>query len=269
MNNENHKFLSDKVSTIILTDEKLRDYVTSIISKVSGIDYDLLAKTLVLDNERINANINSKYSEVDAIYHSDDIIFDIEVNLSKGMSTEKKNFRYICNSILKQVPPGSKDEFKNVYQINISDYDILNKGDFIYQSSIIEEKYHLVRSDFIKIIDINIDYLRNKDYNKIKEEGTDSLEYLLYIFICNDENKRNKLYSDDEIMTKVNKKLEELTKQMDEVFLDKEEYWKEVSYEEGAKAEKINISKNLLNLGISIDDITKATGLTKEEIENL
>lgn len=37
----------------------------------------------------------------------------------------------------------------------------------------------------------------------------------------------------------------------------------------GAKAEKINISKNLLNLGISIDDITKATGLTKEEIENL
>lgn len=70
-------------------------------------------------------------------------------------------------------------------------------------------------------------------------------------------------------MTKVNKKLEVLTKQMDEVFLDKEEYWKEVSYEEGAKAEKINISKNLLNLGISIDDIKKATGLTKEEIENL
>lgn len=268
MSKENNKFLSDKVSTIILTDESLRDYVTSIISKTTGIDYDLLANTLVLDSKRINANINTKYSEVDAIYHSDDIIFNIEVNLVKGITTEKKNFRYICNSILKQVPPGSKDKFKNVYQINISDYDILKKEDFIYQSSILDEKYHLIRSDFIKIIDINMDYLRKLDYNKIKED-TDSLEYLLYIFICNDERDRNKLYSDDEIMAKVNKKLEELTKTMDEVFLDKEEYWKEVSYEVGKEEEKIKIAKKMLAKGKDIEEIIEFTELTIEDIDKL
>ena len=33
--------------------------------------------------------------------------------------------------------------------------------------------------------------------------------------------------------------------------------------------EKIEIAKNLIELNISIDDIIKATGLTKEEIEKL
>ena len=33
--------------------------------------------------------------------------------------------------------------------------------------------------------------------------------------------------------------------------------------------EKIEIAKNLINIGINIDDIIKATGLSKEEIEKL
>ena len=124
MKNE-HKFLKDTVATVILTDESLRDYVTNIISKSTGIDYDLIDNNLVLDSKLVNVSSKTKFSEVDAIYHNDDIIFNIEVNLWKSLSTEKKNFRYICNSILKQVPPGSKDKYKKVYQININDYDIL------------------------------------------------------------------------------------------------------------------------------------------------
>ena len=32
---------------------------------------------------------------------------------------------------------------------------------------------------------------------------------------------------------------------------------------------KIEIAKNLIKLGLNVDDIVKATGLSKEEIENL
>ena len=275
MKNE-HKFLKDTVATVILTDESLRDYVTNIISKSTGIDYDLIDNNLVLDSKLVNVSSKTKFSEVDAIYHNDDIIFNIEVNLWKSLSTEKKNFRYICNSILKQVPPGSKDKYKKVYQININDYDILKKRDFIYQSSIMDEKYHEVRSDFIKIIDINMDYLRDKDYNEIKE-AVGSLDYLLYIFICNDENIREELYRSDKIMKKVNKRLEELNKDIEEVYLNPEEIHNEIVFEEGekigiekgAKTKSLEIAKNLLNLGMNIEDILNATGLTKEEIENL
>ena len=37
----------------------------------------------------------------------------------------------------------------------------------------------------------------------------------------------------------------------------------------GIAKEKIEIAKNLIKLGINVDDIIKATGLSKEEIENL
>ena len=37
----------------------------------------------------------------------------------------------------------------------------------------------------------------------------------------------------------------------------------------GRTEEKAEIAKNLIKLGINIDDIVKATGLSKEEIEKL
>ena len=37
----------------------------------------------------------------------------------------------------------------------------------------------------------------------------------------------------------------------------------------GIAKEKIEIAKNLIKLGINVDDIVKATGLSKEEIEKL
>ena len=38
---------------------------------------------------------------------------------------------------------------------------------------------------------------------------------------------------------------------------------------EGERAKQLEIAKNLIKLGINIEDIVKATGLSKEEIENL
>ena len=38
---------------------------------------------------------------------------------------------------------------------------------------------------------------------------------------------------------------------------------------EGKKNEKLTIAKNLKEIGIKIEDIIKATNLTKEEIEKL
>ena len=38
---------------------------------------------------------------------------------------------------------------------------------------------------------------------------------------------------------------------------------------EGERVKQLEIAKNLIKLGINIDDIVKATGLSKEEIENL
>ena len=38
---------------------------------------------------------------------------------------------------------------------------------------------------------------------------------------------------------------------------------------EGERAKQLEIAKNLIKLGLNIDDIVKATGLSKEEIEKI
>ena len=38
---------------------------------------------------------------------------------------------------------------------------------------------------------------------------------------------------------------------------------------EGERAKQLEIAKNLIKLGINVDNIVKATGLSKEEIEKL
>ena len=119
--------------------------------------------------------------------------------------------------------------------------------------------------------------MRNIDYNQIKRGRADSLKKLLYIFICNDKNKREELYNGDNLMEKVNKKLEFLTDEFGNLYYDKEAYMDAVYYELGtkdgieigAKNKSIEIAKNLIQMNLNIDDIIKITSLTKEEVVKL
>lgn len=273
----NNKFLKDEVSTIIFNDLELQDYVINIISKSTGLEIDFVRDNLVLDNNRINTNSEIKFSEVDAIYHNDYMYFNIEINTNKSRITDSKNFRYVCHLILKQVPPGNKEKYKKVWQININDYDYFGLGEFIYQSNIIEEKYHINRNDFMTIIDINLAYLRNIDYNLIKRERENSLKKLLYIFVCDNKKQREELYRGDKIMEKVNKKLEFLTDKFGNLYYDKEAYKDAVNYELGtndgieigAKNKSIEIAKKMLAEKMSIETISRITNLTIEEINKL
>ena len=48
-----------------------------------------------------------------------------------------------------------------------------------------------------------------------------------------------------------------------------EQFYRSMAIKEGRKEEKKEIAKKLLKLGLEINKIIEATGLTKEEIENL
>jgi len=277
---ENLRFLRDDVASIILTDESCMEYVERIVSSALNIDLNLIKNNLVLKSPRISANTHVKQSYVDSIYETDDIIINIEVNYSKGKSSNRKNMHYICHLVLKQTTPGMRQEqnLKPIYQININGYDYFKKGKFIYRSYIMEESIHEMRDDFITIIDINMDFLSKISYNRIKEEGEDSLERLLYVFVSNNYEIIDELYPNDEIMEKVKKKLSALTEDFAEgLYYDREEYINQVSFEmgkeegieQGETNKMIEIAKNLLKLKIKTEDIIQATGLTKEQLEEI
>ena len=77
-------------------------------------------------------------------------------------------------------------------------------------------------------------------------------------------DKLERLNEDDKFRTDYNVELVR-RKEINSAILD----GYDDGYDAGAKAEKISIAKNLLNMGISIDDIVKATGLSEEVLESL
>ncbi len=263
------KFLRDDVANRILTDASLKDYVVRIISASTNIKREDI-EDIKLYSPRINTNSNIKASNVDAIYENDKNIINLEVNMTESKSSQNKNMRYVFQLILKQVKKGDEDIYKKVWQININAFDIYKQDKFIYHSCIMEENLFLKRGDNLEIIDINLAKLESLSYNEIKEEDEDSLKTLLYIFTCEDKKKREELYRNNEIMKKVNEKLEDLTDDFDNIlFYDYEEFKKLESEELGETAKAKEIAKNLLELKIDIETITKATGLTTEEIKEL
>jgi len=260
------KYLKDKIANIIFTDESCKEYVESVVSAALNIPLEIVKDNLILKTNRINNNLSTKYSYVDAIYENNTSIINIEINYNNTKSLRNKNMRYVCQLLLKGL---NNKEIKPIYQININNYDVYNKNRFIYRSVIMKKDLHKIRDDYLSIIDINVDFLSNMNYNEIKEDK-ESLEYLLYIFV-NDNNKElDRLYLNNKIMENVREKLSVLSEDfMGGLYYDREELLNEASFEEGQVEKTKEIAKNLLKLNMSIKDIITATNLSKEEIESL
>ncbi len=166
---------------------------------------------------------------------------------------------------------------KSNLQININGYDRFSQGKFIYTSHISEDALHQIRNDCLKIVDINLDFLAEMNYNNLEKYESDSLERLLYVFVCNNKDVLDKVYVGDEIMEKVKDQLYDLDENLDNyLFYDREEYMKESLYSTGfvdGKAEgreegKQSIITRMLE-DMPIEEVSKITKLSIEEIEKL
>ncbi len=269
-------FLKDEIVNSILSDERFKDYISSIISAVIGMPYDEVFNNLTLRSVRVNDNINTKNSIVDNLYNLDNDIVNIEINYYSSQTSMNKNMRYICNLFLSQVHPGEADRYKKIRQININNFDYFHQGEFIYKSNVREEKTNMIRSEFFEIYDINMEYLRNLSYNQVKKLDNLSLEKLLYIFVCDDDDERKDVYKGDEMMEKVNDELYNLTADGD-LYYDLDEFRKrernELLYKDGkkdGKNEQIKASmKVMTEAGFSFEDIAKYLLISPDEVKQL
>lgn len=141
------------------------------------------------------------------------------------------------------------------------------------------EKYNDV-IDEIKIYDIYLESLENVRYNVGNEKET----YLAMFRAESFEEMRNIVNGNKEAL-KVVEELERLSendefrvlydaekmrrKEINSARLDGYDDGKAEGFEAGAKAEKISIAKNLLKDGISIEIVSKNTGLSAEEVNKL
>lgn len=272
--------LKDKVAKKLFTEKKVGlEYLRKIISLAIGIPMDMIDKDIKLIHPSIAVNKNIVNSEADVVLENGEFYVNLEINYYNNETSDIKNGLYLCHLLLRQVKKAKEYEtLKKVYQINLNSYDALGKEEFIYHSKLYEKKYHIERSDFIEIIDINLEKLRQIDYNTLVKSDDMTLEKALYLFVCDDIEKLNAIYEGDKLMKKLMKENEDLLKNFDEMlYYDRDKMFLNACYDKGydkgkqeARQERNKeIAKELLQLEVSLPKIMKATGLSKEEILNL
>ncbi len=265
--------LKDKVVKKLLNSENptCREYLVRLISASTGISVKLLRNNIELVTPNINSNSNYVNSVSDVMVKDNENYYNIEINYNNVPIAIVKNNIYMYNSILRQVH--KSDDYKNVkgvIQININNYDLFSKGEFVYDSMMIEKKHHIVRDNMLRVIDINLDFLSNIDYNKIKKGNKYNLEKLLYFFVCNDKKLLDNIYNGNGLMRDISKifniDIEDLDKQL---YYDYDEYMKEVSYEQGEIDKQKSIIKNMLNKNYPKEEILELTNLKEEELNKI
>ena len=190
------------------------------------------------------------------------------------------------------------------YNFNLKYVDKINKEKV--DEYVLRNKYGHILTEKLKIIHINIEELSKLWYSEARFNYPENYQILCGIsalMMCTDKNKFESDIKDVPLDEKIRMDIERIVEEMNyddqlpERYYDRDEEWDRIkrtcikseikegiekgiqrrmkkefreSIEKGKKEEKIEIARNLIKLNtISVEDISKTTGLSIEEIEKL
>ena len=274
-------FINDRAAKLLLTDINLRDYVCLIISKLLKLNYNYVKNNLELVHNGVNKNQNT-----DALFENDYSVINFEFNTEYKSAYIIKNNMYVFHLYLRQLKPGEKEnKIKPIYQINVNNFDIYQKGEFIYKTQLCETTYHCIRDNNLVIYDINMDFLKKLSYNEIDEMPSDSLEKLFLVFYNREDFNYEQFYDGNPIMERVIKRLEEMWENFDDMLYYDVEKLRKAADDEAMKetiekqvAEKVEKREKEITKEITqkvTDEVTVAIalkmikdGLSKQQVIN-
>ena len=288
--------LDEKLTLVPLTYDKafkriFRTNLEEFLKDVIPLDIDKECNIRLMDGELPKENMKEKGRIVDIYVVLDGKIYiDIEMNKSKFETVLQRNIKY--KDKLSSMLPESEGDFKNLtsnklYQLNLNAYPyekILDDIIVLYGL----KTHHIYSSDECMVVK-SLERYRDLYYNKGNKEKdviwltiltsrTFTELYELSRHILSKE-KVKKLMEAAISMSKDGFILHEWQKDKFDALVkyneieDAKKEGKSLGIEEGknigTKEKAIEIAKNLLNMKMSIKDISKATGLTEEEIKKL
>ena len=276
-------YMRDKVVKKLFTSFSGYQYLARIVCEVLDLPSELFSFQIFHPNVGVNENVVN--SEVDLIIEDDATIVNIEINTSNSRSIQNKNTAYFCHLILKQIKT-SKDYdkvLKKVYQINLNSYDVSHEERFVTRSRLIDVETKEEVHPILEIVDVYLAKIIKTDYTIVKERKN-SLEYLLYLLVCNDEKILREVYEGDNLMEKMVDEAKELTDNFDSLlYYDYDELKKQEAYElgeasgveqgvelgieQGIEQNKVEIALNMLKKNMNANLICEVTGLTHDELD--
>lgn len=271
-------YMRDKVVKKLFTSFSGYQYLARIVCEVLDLPSELFSFQIFHPNVGVNENVVN--SEVDLIIEDNASIVNIEINTSNSRSIQNKNTAYFCHLILKQIKT-SKDYdkvLKKVYQINLNSYDVSHEERFVTRSRLIDVETKEEVHPILEIVDVYLAKIIKTDYTIVKERKN-SLEYLLYLLVCNDEKILREVYEGDSLMEKMVDEAKELTDNFDSLlYYDYDELKKQEAYELGEASgveqgvelgieqNKVEIALNMLKKNMDTKLICEVTGLTHDEL---
>ena len=279
-------FINDRAAKLLLTDINLRYYVCLIISKLLKLNYNYVKNNLELVHNGVNKNQNIKGKDTDALFENDYSVINFEFNTEYKSAYIIKNNMYVFHLYLRQLKPGEKEnKIKPIYQINVNNFDIYQKGEFIYKTQLCETTYHCIRDNNLVIYDINMDFLKKLSYNEIDGMPSDSLEKLFLVFYNREDFNYEQFYDGNPIMERVIKRLEEMWENFDDMLYYDVEKLRKAADDEAMKetiekqvAEKVEKREKEITKEITqkvTDEVTVAIalkmikdGLSKQQVIN-
>ena len=287
--------LDEKLTLVPLTYDKAfkrifrtnLDILKEFLKDVIPLDIDKECNIRLMDGELPKENMKEKGRIVDIYVVLDGKIYvDIEMNKSKFENVLQRNIKY--KDKLSSMLPENDEDFKSItstklYQLNLNAYPfekILDDIIVLYGL-----KTHKIYSSDECMIVKSLERYRDLYYNKSNREKD-----VIWLTILTSRTFTELYELSRQILSKdkVKKLMEAAISMSKDGFIlhewQKDKFDALVKYNEiedakkegrtegiaeGTKEKTIEIARNLLNMQMSIEDISKATGLTEDEIKSL
>ena len=217
---------------------------------------------------------------------NDGIIVNIELQMNNNFNIEERTTLYSSKVNSRDAKRGSDySDINKVIMINILGYNLLDVEEYISETVIVLDKHR----DYEVLKGIKWYFIELPKFRKKNPDMYDKIDQ--WICFIDDSNKEavKMAESKNVILKKARKELDYLTGdaavrrmaelrekwEMDEIAVKK--HAERIGKEEGRREGKIEgkieekraVAKKLLEIGVEISKIIEATGLNKEEIENL
>ena len=257
------------------------DLLKALLEFILKIKIDKLE---IKKTELLSGNVNIKDKRVDAIVHTGNKKIEIEINSQNKDYLHTRSTAYICNIYQSNASvDDTYNEDTDIIQVNLT-WGLGRNNDEMKIYKIMNEKGELYVKNFI-IYEINMDYYDKIWYSKNEDEikknqymimlDLDKKElknmpkdkivdkYITNVTIVNDDPEFQKYMSEEEDKRKIQNSL--LSEAKEEGISQGISQGYTSGINDGIK----QTAKNLLSMNMPIEDISKATGLSIEEIKKI
>ena len=252
-----------------------RELLSSLLSCI--LNLDIRAQNIIVTNTEFPpAHESGRLSRVDVrVKLTDGKNLNVEIQVEDEHNMAKRSVFYTSKLYIDQAVSGMRfDELCHAIAINILDFAFLPYKRY-------HNRYRLKNTEnndeLTDIFEINFIELR-----KVPKDSASNLKELWMRFLSADDAEEfEMLEKQDPIMEKAVSKLlyasadEKLRYEIDMREKAEMDYWSAMGTnfdkgrQEGMHEQSLAIAKNLLVAEYPIGEIVKATGLTREEVENL